>query len=74
MLMLKPTLGESRSCQLSPITRRWSDIDSFLAAGIHKLAKILQMADGRFTAQPGGSQQYLWLNAYVAHFLWKAVN
>jgi uncharacterized protein YfaS (alpha-2-macroglobulin family) len=70
MLLLKPTLGpDVLSGYLNAKTV--SSIDTFLEAGVEKLARM-QMADGGFAFWLGGSTQYPWLNAYITHFLWKA--
>jgi hypothetical protein len=72
MLMLKPALGtEVLNKHLK--TKKVGEIDYFIKAGIEKLGKM-QMSDGGFTYWLGSSNpyQYPWLNAYVAHLLWKA--
>lgn len=72
MLLLKPSLGPEILTQHLK-SGKVGEIDGFIAAGIEKLGKM-QMPDGGFTFWLGDSYQYSysWLNAYVAHFLWKA--
>ncbi|MCI0530196.1 MAG: hypothetical protein L0Y56_22360, partial [Nitrospira sp.] len=72
MLLLKPTLAEEVLTQYLK-SEKVGQIDGFIEAGIEKLGKM-QMTDGGFTFWLGDSYQYSysWLNAYVAHFLWKA--
>ncbi len=70
MLLLKPTLGPD---VLSTVlkAKTLDNIDTFVEAGVQKLARM-QMEDGGFAFWEGGSTQYPWLNAYATHFLWKA--
>ncbi|MBI4640600.1 MAG: hypothetical protein HY731_07895 [Candidatus Tectomicrobia bacterium] len=70
MLMLKPTLGDEVLAQ-SLGTKKAGEIEMFIDEGIKKLGRM-QMPDGGFAFWPGAAYQYSWLNAYVAHFLWKA--